>query len=109
MLTQFVSFVVAPANLGEPGPLRYQLSIHMLEHVEATTREHCPVELNALAGDHRQVLLGEHAAARTEISKRKNECSRLIIKFYRKLDDTVCNIKYFLIGKARLYLRRKKK
>lgn len=102
MLSQFVSFVIAPANSGEPGPLRYQLNTHWLEHVEATTRNHCPVEQNALAGDRRQVLLGDHPAAHMEISKRKHESSRLIIKFYRKLDDIVSNIKYFVIDKARL-------
>lgn len=102
MLAQFVSFVVAPAGLGEPGPLRHQLNTHWLEHVKVTSREHCPVENTALSGDHRQVLLGAHTAAQAEISHREHNCSRFIIRVCRKLDDIACRIKYFLIGKARL-------
>ncbi len=70
LLAQFASFVAAPAGIGEPGPLRYSLSTHDLEHVAATTRKHCPVEASTLAGDRRQVLLGEHDAARAEVDAR---------------------------------------
>lgn len=34
ILTQFVSFTVAPGGIGAPGPLRYALSTHTLEHLD---------------------------------------------------------------------------
>ena len=51
LLAQYVSFSVAPAGLGDPGPLRYTLSSHYLEHLKRTTRPHCPVELAEGIGD----------------------------------------------------------
>ena len=41
LLAQYVSFSVAPAGLGDPGPLRYALSFHLLERVDDVTRPHC--------------------------------------------------------------------
>ncbi len=63
LLAQFVSFNVAPGGFGDPGPLQYWLSTHTLEHVDATTRPHCPYEAALAAGDQRQELTGTHAAA----------------------------------------------
>jgi len=60
LLAQFVSLVVAPGGLGEPGPLRYWLSTHYLEHLDIALRPHCPVELAVAAGDARLRLTGSH-------------------------------------------------
>jgi hypothetical protein len=42
ILGQYVSLNVAPGGIGEPGPLQYVLSTHTLEHLDVTSREHCP-------------------------------------------------------------------
>lgn len=96
LLAQFVSFVAAPAGMGDPGPLRYSLSTHWLEHVEATTREHCPVERSVLAGDRRQVVLGDHAAVRQETLRRKRATSRPLVKLGRAIDDAITELRFWL-------------
>jgi hypothetical protein len=109
LLAQFVSFVVAPAGLGDPGPLRYSLSTHTLEHVSATTRQHCPVERGALAGDQRQVLLGEHAVARAETSRREHSASRPVVVLARAIDRSLTKARALLtnrLGHARNARRR---
>ena len=40
-LALFVSLVVAPSKFGEPGPLRFSLTTHRLEHVQTTTSPAC--------------------------------------------------------------------
>ena len=64
LLAQYVSFSVAPAGLGDPGPLRYALSSHILERLDHVTRPHCPVELGEGAGDQRAELTGRHEEAK---------------------------------------------
>ena len=49
ILAQYVSFSVAPAGLGDPGPLQYSLSTHYLEHLNDTTSPHCATEAADLA------------------------------------------------------------
>ena len=63
LLAKYVSFSVAPAGLGDPGPLRYALSLHFLERVDTVTRPHCPVELGEGVGDQRADLTGRHEQA----------------------------------------------
>lgn len=63
LLAQYVSLTVAPGGLGEPGPLRYVLSTHTLEHVAAETRPTCPVEATIADGDGALTLTGPHPAA----------------------------------------------
>ena len=63
LFAQYVSFSVAPAGLGDPGPLRYALSSHFLDHLDHTTRPHCPVELGEGVGDQRTDLTGRHEQA----------------------------------------------
>ncbi len=87
LLAQFVSFVAAPAGIGDPGPLRYSLSTHDLEHLKVTSRETCPIERGTLAGDRRQVLLGEHEGARMEIAERKRAAGQRVIRWSRLLAD----------------------
>ena len=64
LLAQYVSFSVAPAGLGDPGPLRYALSCHFLDRLALPTRPHCPVELGEGAGDQRADLTGLHEQAK---------------------------------------------
>lgn len=86
LLSQFVSFVAAPGGLGEPGPLRYSLSTHWLERVASTSRANCPVEATALSGDRRQVILGEHPAARKETLDRERAAANWRVRVGRVVD-----------------------
>jgi hypothetical protein len=89
LLAQFVSFIAAPAGRGDPGPLRYSLSTHWLEHVNATSRVHCPVEKSLLAGDRRQLLLGNHEVAQQVIRERQRLASRPLVRLARRLHDGI--------------------
>jgi molybdopterin-synthase adenylyltransferase len=55
-LAQFVSLVAAPSKFGEPGPLRFSLTTHRLEHVEARTNPACIYENLVARGDQRVPL-----------------------------------------------------
>lgn len=63
LLAQYVSFSVAPAGLGDPGPLHYALNTHCLDHLKHSTRQHCQVELDEGVGDKRVVLTRRHEQA----------------------------------------------
>ena len=63
ILAQYVSFSVAPAGLGDPGPLQYAFSTHDLAHRNDTTSPHCATETAEGAGDHRVCLTGFHEDA----------------------------------------------
>ncbi len=71
LLAQFVSFIAGPAGMGEPGPLRFSLSTHWLEHLTLPSRAHCPVERATLHGDNRVLLTGTDERARSKIEGRK--------------------------------------
>jgi threonine dehydrogenase-like Zn-dependent dehydrogenase len=72
LLAQYVSLTVAPGGLGEPGPLRYILSTHTLEHLAAETRPTCPVEVMVADGDAALTLAGPHLAAERRRAERRN-------------------------------------
>lgn len=55
-LALFVSLVAAPSKFGEPGPLRFSLTTHRLQHVEATTNPACIYEHLVAQGDRRVPL-----------------------------------------------------
>lgn len=80
MLSQFVSFNVAPGGIGEPGPLQYILATHTLEHLPAVTRPTCPVEAAASSGDRAPDLTGEHLAAGRERAARAATQRRLPLR-----------------------------
>lgn len=63
LLAQYVSFSVAPAGFGDPGPLRYSLNSHHLERLNHTTSPDCPVEAQEAVGDQRIDLTGRHEQA----------------------------------------------
>lgn len=63
LLAQFISLIVAPGGRGEPGPMRYSLSTHSLEHLAFATRTNCPVETRTAAGDSRVPMTGTHVLA----------------------------------------------
>lgn len=55
-LALFVSLVASPSKFGEPGPLRFSLTTHRLEHVQATTSPACAYENLVAHGDQRMPL-----------------------------------------------------
>lgn len=55
-LALFVSLVAAPSSFGEPGPLRFSLTTHRLEHLQATTNPGCIYENLAAHGNGRMPL-----------------------------------------------------
>lgn len=55
-LDQFVSLVARPGGLGVPGPLRFILASHTLEHTGAETAAFCPTEADVAVGDDRDVV-----------------------------------------------------
>ena len=63
LLAQYVSFSVAPAGVGDPGPLHYTLSSHHLERRDYRVCPDCPVELQEAEGDDRIDLTDHHEQA----------------------------------------------
>ena len=87
LLSQYVSLSVAPAGLGDPGPLRYSLSSHFLEHLEDCTRTHCPVEQEEGAGDQRTDMTGRHEDA--ELLRQMTLAPGARIGLLRWADDSI--------------------
>ena len=63
LLAQYVSFIIGPGGIGEPGPLQYVLSTNTLEHLPVVSAPHCLYEEAEALGDTRPVLTGRHAKA----------------------------------------------
>lgn len=63
LLSQFVSLVVAPGGIGEPGPLQYVLSTHTQELLDISSRSNCAFEADEASGSARLAITGPHAAA----------------------------------------------
>lgn len=86
LLAQYVSLGVAPAGLGEPGPLQYSLNSHFLDHRDDHTRGHCPVEPAEAVGDDRHDLTGRHP--RAEQLRHQTNSPGARVRMLRWLDDT---------------------
>ena len=96
ILAQYVSFSVAPASFGDPGPLQYALSTHHLEHRNDTTSSHCATEAAEGEGDHRVCLTGLHADA--ERQRQLSRSVRASIRLRRWIDDRALEITRWLDG-----------
>lgn len=75
MLGQYVSFNVAPGGIGDPGALRYWLSTHTMEHVQAKSSPSCPYEQQLGRGDGRTPMGGNHQRAQDTRAKRQQRRS----------------------------------
>ena len=85
ILAQYVSFSVAPAGFGDPGPLQYSLNTHHLEHRSDATSPHCATEAAEGSGDLRVCLTGLHDAA-----ERQRQFSKSVgpsVRLLRWIDD----------------------
>ncbi len=105
LLAQFISLTVAPGGLGEPGPLRYVLSTHTLEHVAAETRPTCPVEATVADGDAALTLVGPHPAAEQRRAARRDAGRRWEVRFGRAADDLLHRLRARLLAVAERRLR----
>ena len=94
LLAQYVSFGVAPAGFGDPGPLQYALSTHHLEHRDDATKPHCATEATEGVGDHRVSLTGLHEDA--ERKRRLSESVGASIRLLRLIDARVLSITRWL-------------
>ena len=87
LLSQYVSLSVAPAGLGDPGPLQYWLSSHHMERLEHGSRPHCPIEGGEAVGDLRAAITGRHE--RAEQLRKLAHSPDINVRFLRWLDDNV--------------------
>ena len=85
LFAQYVSFSVAPAGLGDPGPLQYTLSSHHHERLRHSISPHCPVEQQEGVGDQRISLTGCHKQA--ERQRRLAAAPGLGTRVLRRIDD----------------------
>ena len=85
VFAQYVSFSVAPAGLGDPGPLQYAFSTHCLEHRNDRTRDHCAAESALGVGDARVCLTGAHKEA--ERLRRLSDVVGFRTRVLRWIDD----------------------
>ena len=85
LLAQYISFSVAPAGFGDPGPLQYVLTTHQLRHCDDATRDHCPVESGESVGDHRTDLIDHHPRAEHQRQLAASPGRR--IRILRWIDD----------------------
>lgn len=76
-LALFVSLVAAPSRFGEPGPLRFSLTSHRLEHVPAKTNAACVYE-NLVAEGDRRVPLAQTAEGTSPATKSWSVPSALV-------------------------------
>ncbi|MCY3994358.1 MAG: ThiF family adenylyltransferase [Caldilineaceae bacterium] len=94
ILAQYVSFSVAPAAFGDPGPLQYALSTHHLEHRDDSARPHCATEVAEGVGDHRVCLTGLHKDA--EQKRQLSKSVGLSVRLLRLIDDGALKITTWL-------------
>lgn len=85
LLAQFVSLMVAPGGMGVPGPLRYALGPHWLEHLEASSLANCAFEAGTATGDRRLPLTGPHPGAHDLQMARKLRQRALKVRVLRKV------------------------
>lgn len=100
LLAQYVSLTVAPGGFGEPGPLRYVLSTHTLEHVAAETRPTCPVEATIADGDAALMLAAPHAAAEQRRAARRDAGRDWDVRLGRAADGLLHRLRARLVTVA---------
>lgn len=88
MLNQFLSLVVAPSGIGDPGPLRFSLTTHRIDRSKTERcADECPFSLSVGDGDQRLDPTAEHPAA--EAQRRSDSLSlRLARSAFDRLEST---------------------
>lgn len=85
LLAQYVSFSVAPAGIGDPGPLQFSVNSHHMERLSHTTSPHCPIEAQEAVGDQRVDLTDQHRQA--DQQRRLANSLGTSTRLYRWIDD----------------------
>jgi molybdopterin-synthase adenylyltransferase len=102
LLAQFVSLVVVPGGIGDPGPLRYQLANHLLQHdAKNTCIAGCPYPASVADGDLRFDPTGRHAAAELERATRARAQREPRVRVVRAVEDITLSLRRRLINVAR--------
>lgn len=96
LLAQFVSLVAGVGGRGEPGPLQYSLSWHMVEHLEHEPGEQCSFEAAVSRGDSRIEMTGSHLQAEHVQAARRIVARKMRVRLYRYLDDAIVRSQRFL-------------
>lgn len=87
LLNQFLSLVVAPSGMGDPGPLMHSLATHTIDREEVSCVHNCPYSGDIGVGDRRVDPSGPHLAA--EAVRRTRADVGLKLKVLRWADNTV--------------------
>jgi len=101
LMSQFLSLVISPAGLGDPGPLIYQLGPHVLQRDPVECIAGCPYPASTGVGDQRNVPTGKHAAA--ELARRHRGAAQRSsrARIARLIDVTAFGIRSRLNSYAR--------
>lgn len=94
LLSQYVSFSVAPIEIGDPGPLRYTLNTHELEKYQYETRAYCYIEKRIGVGDERLDITCRHAKA--ENQRKINNSTNRRLRFLRLIDNMNFSVEKWL-------------
>jgi len=97
LLGQFISLVIGPGGQGDPGPIRYHLAPHWLQHDEQDACiEGCPYPRTTAAGDFRQDPTGSHSEAESERGSRSVARRNPIVRAGRIADNILVGARYRL-------------
>jgi molybdopterin-synthase adenylyltransferase len=86
-LNQFLSLVVAPSGLGDPGPQRFSLANHRIEIVDGKCETGCEYRASRSDGDGRLSPTFRHLAAERARASRAAASRRPSVRAYRMVDD----------------------
>jgi hypothetical protein len=95
MLNQFLSLVVGPSGLGDPGPLRHILAMHKIEHLPKRCSDGCAYAASIADGDRRLDPTGFHARAQQVRAQDTRWHSSL-----RKIDDGLDSLRGHVLARA---------
>jgi len=85
LTNQFLSLVIAPSGFGDPGPLRYDLRHHRVEHVDAVCADRCAYQRQLGVGDARSDPTNDHDAARICMRLRQSARARTSVRIARRV------------------------
>ena len=106
LLAQFISLVVGPGGLGDPGPIRYHLACHWLQHDEQRSCiEDCPYPRMTAVGDLRQDPTGRHADAENERQFRAQGRRQSLERVVALADDVALGMRNWLRRGSARWLR----
>ncbi len=86
-LEQFVSLIAHPGGQSVPGPLRFSLAAHHLEHLPHSTQPHCPAEQELAAGDARTNLTRDDVLSVDPEQGTERRTGSRVREFRRRISD----------------------